>query len=112
VASQTIENLASVEAVATMPVLRPLIAYDKHEIISVARHIGTYEISIQPHEDCCAFLMPDHPATRSRVEDLAAAERKLDVAELVRQVIDAAELCPPGPPAPWHEIPAPAGAAE
>lgn len=83
VASQTIENLAAVEAVSPLPVLRPLIGMGKAAIIEHARALGSYEVSIQPHEDCCAYLMPHRPATRSTPEELEAAEADLPVDELV-----------------------------
>ncbi len=90
VASQTIENLAAVEAAAELPVLRPLIGFDKQEIIAVARRISTYDISIQPHMDCCSFLMPDRPAIRSSARELEEAESALEVSELVRGAVAAA----------------------
>ncbi len=92
VASQTIENLAAVEEIAQRPVLRPLIGYDKQEIIARAREIGTYEISIEPHQDCCSFLLPDNPATRSTPSQLTSAEAALEVDRLVEEVTDQAEI--------------------
>ena len=89
VASQTLENLRSIESVATLPVLRPLIGMDKLDIIAIARRIGTYETSIEPHGDCCSFLMPANPATHSLPEELDAAEGALDVpAEVDRLVAE------------------------
>lgn len=73
VASQTLENIATTTLAATMPVLRPLITYDKQEIIALARRIGTYELSIQPYKDCCA-LVDRRPRTRSRHEDMERLE--------------------------------------
>jgi thiamine biosynthesis protein ThiI len=109
VASQTIENLGAVEAVATMPVLRPLIALDKQEIITIGRRIGTYEISILPHFDCCSFLLPDNPATRSKASDLEKAEEALDVQALVDAALEATEIKHITDPVPWTEIPMPEG---
>jgi thiamine biosynthesis protein ThiI len=109
VASQTVENLGAVEAVATQPVLRPLIGLDKLEIIALARRAGTYEISIQPHFDCCSFLVPERPATRSTAADLEAAEQALAVEELVDQALDATEISRMDETASWEEIPIPAG---
>lgn len=88
VASQTLENLAAVGAVAGLPMLRPLVGLDKQEIIAEAERIGTFEISIRPHDDCCSYLMPDHPATRSNAEMLSAAEEALDVEPLVRSAYE------------------------
>jgi tRNA uracil 4-sulfurtransferase len=87
VASQTLSNMKSIEAVTGLPILRPLVGMDKNEIIARARKLGTYDISIEPDEDCCSYLMPQKPATHSRVQDLEAAERALDVQELVDQAI-------------------------
>ncbi len=103
VASQTIENLTAVEAVARRPVLRPLIGYDKQEIIARARQIGTYEISIEPHQDCCSFLLPDNPATRSNAADLAAAEEVLDVDGLVAEAAARTEIHPVDGRATWRD---------
>lgn len=91
VASQTIANLGVIEDAATLPVLRPLITFDKLEIIQRAEAIGTYETSILPYDDCCALFVPKHPATRARVRDLESAEAGLDVAEMARTLADGAE---------------------
>lgn len=79
VASQTLSNLATIDAVATVPILRPLIGTDKREIIDAARRIGTYDISIEPHDDCCSYLGPRDPATRTRVTELEGVEKLLDI---------------------------------
>ncbi|MFQ5893892.1 MAG: tRNA 4-thiouridine(8) synthase ThiI, partial [Nitrospinota bacterium] len=76
------------------PVLRPLVGMDKREIIDLARAIGTYEVSIRPHDDCCAFLMPQRPATRSTPEELEAAEAALDVEALVSLALEGVETRP------------------
>lgn len=91
VSSQTLANLSTIEAAATTPILRPLIGMDKQEIIKIARVIGTYEVSIQPHDDCCSFLMPNRPATRSTPEQLEAAEAPLDVEALVEMALEGTE---------------------
>ena len=91
VASQTLENLAVIEEAADLPILRPLIGMDKAEITTQAREIGTYEISILPDEDCCQLFIPTHPATRSRLDEVIAAEQKLDVEELVQTAVREAE---------------------
>jgi thiamine biosynthesis protein ThiI len=79
VASQTLANMAVIEDAASLPVLRPLVTFDKSDIIQLAQRIGTFETSIQPYEDCCALFVPKHPATRARVRDLTQAESGLDV---------------------------------
>jgi thiamine biosynthesis protein ThiI len=79
VASQTLSNLNTIQSIASVPILRPLIGLDKYEIIQIARKIGTYEISIQPHEDCCSYLMPREPVTHSTPEELSKIEEGMDV---------------------------------
>ncbi len=111
VASQTIQNLRAVEAVATLPVLRPLISLDKPEIIDRARRIGTYETSILPHFDCCSFLLPDSPATRSTAAELAEAEAALDVQSLVEEALGGCEYRKIDTPVDWSAIPVPREAA-
>ncbi len=91
VASQTIENLIAVAAAVPMPVLRPLIGFDKREIIAEAQAIGTYDVSIECHEDCCSYLVPLHPATRAGAAELEEAEKTLPVAELVDTAFATAE---------------------
>ena len=111
VASQTIQNLRAVESVATLPVLRPLIGMDKPEIISLARRMGSYETSILPHFDCCSFLLPDKPATRSTASELDDAEKALDTEVLLADALEASALHSIDTAAPWDEIPAPDGVA-
>ena len=79
VASQTIGAIACTDALATMPVFRPVIGMDKEEIIAIARQIGTFETSIQPFEDCCTVFTPRHPRTRPRIAELEQAEQALAV---------------------------------
>ena len=110
VASQTVENLAAVEAVTEMPVLRPLIAFDKQEIISRARSIGTYDISIEPHQDCCSLLMPDSPATKSRAVDLGDAELALDVGAMVAHALESTEIMSTSDTQSWDDVVLPSGA--
>jgi thiamine biosynthesis protein ThiI len=85
VASQTIENMTAINAVVTLPVLRPLVGMDKDEITAQAQQIGTYPISIIPDQDCCTLFTPKHPATRARLSDVEAAERALDIDAIVEQ---------------------------
>jgi thiamine biosynthesis protein ThiI len=83
VASQTLENLAVIGAVARMPILRPLVGLDKEEITAQARVLGTYPISIIPDQDCCTLFTPRNPATKARLADVEAAEAALDVEAMV-----------------------------
>jgi len=91
VASQTLDNLAVIDDAAPLPVLRPLIASDKTEIIAMARRIGTYEISVQPYDDCCSLFTPKHPATKARLALVEEAEARLDVAALAATAAAQAE---------------------
>lgn len=88
VASQTLESIAVINRVVELPVLRPVISWDKTEIIELARKIGTYEISIQPYEDCCTLFVPRHPATKPRLEKVERAEENLDVEGLMQECLD------------------------
>ena len=87
VASQTMEAMASTQAVINMPTLQPLIGMDKEEIVSIARKIGTFETSILPYEDCCTVFTPRHPRTRPKLEEVEKAEGTLDVDTLVAEAI-------------------------
>jgi tRNA uracil 4-sulfurtransferase len=91
VASQTLENMGAVGAVATLPLLRPLVGTDKVEIIEEARRIGTYDISAQAHQDCCTLFEPRDPATHSTPEELDAAEAGYDVVAMVDDCLTRAE---------------------
>jgi len=90
VASQTLENLRVVSAAAGLPIFRPLIGSDKEEIMRSAREIGTYEISIQPDEDCCTMFVPKHPETMARPEQVEQAEAGLEVSRLVNASLSGA----------------------
>jgi len=85
VSSQTLANLRAIDRAATVPVLRPLIAFDKQEIIDRAKAIGTYEVSVGP--ELCDVLGPEHPATQARLDEVAAEEANLDMEALVAQVL-------------------------
>lgn len=87
VASQTLENMESIEAVTTISIMRPLIGLDKQEIVDTAKRLGTFEISILPDQDCCSLFVPRHPATKSKIDDLEKEEEKLDVLNLVEKAI-------------------------
>ena len=87
VASQTMEAMASTQAVINMPVLQPLIGMDKEEIVKIARKIGTFETSILPYEDCCTVFTPKHPRTHPKVSEVEAAEAPLDVDALVSEAL-------------------------
>ena len=75
-----------------MPILRPLIGDDKVEIIDAARRIGTYEISIQPDQDCCSLFVPKHPETKANLAEIEKSEARLDVCAQMKAAIDGAEV--------------------
>ena len=88
VASQTLNALACTDAVVSMPVFRPLIGLDKDEIIKVSRKIDTFDISIEPYEDCCTVFTPKHPKTKPQISVLENAEKALDVEALINRAIE------------------------
>jgi thiamine biosynthesis protein ThiI len=90
VASQTLENLAAIDAVATLPVLRPLVGSDKEEIVQEARALGTYDLSIASDGDCCTLFMPRRPQTHARIDEVEAGEADLDVGALVAEALQGA----------------------
>jgi len=92
VASQTLENLHLVDVVTDMMTLRPLITYDKREIVDLARRIGTFDTSILPYDDCCTLFVPRHPVTRGKLHVLQKAEAALDIDALVQKAIDGIEV--------------------
>lgn len=92
VASQTLESMAAINIVTKLPVLRPLITMDKAEIIELAQQIGTYEISIQPYEDCCTLFLPKHPATKPKLEKVQKAEEALDIQGLIEESLAKTEV--------------------
>ena len=94
VASQTMQSLAATNEVCTMPVYRPLIGFDKNEIIAVSEKIGTYETSIQPFEDCCTIFVAKHPVTKPNLNIIKKSETKLQekIDDLVRTAIETTEV--------------------
>lgn len=92
VASQTIESLTTTNSVAEYPVLRPLISFNKDEIINIAREIGTYETSILPYEDCCTVFLPRNPVIKPKICEAEKEEAKINITELVQYVLDNMEI--------------------
>ncbi len=92
VASQTLESMNTIGRVAGMTILRPLCGFDKMEIISRAKEIGTYDISIRPFEDCCAMFVPRNPRTKPRPDQAVEAESRIDVDGLVAGALEDIEL--------------------
>ena len=94
VASQTMHSLAATNDVCTMPVYRPLIGFDKQEIVELSEKIGTYETSILPYEDCCTIFVAKHPVTKPQVEIIRRSEKKLaeKIGEMYRKAMDTVEV--------------------
>ncbi|MBQ9211892.1 MAG: tRNA 4-thiouridine(8) synthase ThiI [Clostridia bacterium] len=92
VASQTMEALETTNSVVSMPVFRPLIGFDKSEIIDIAKKIDTYELSSLPYEDCCTIFTPKHPATRPKKDKVAEAEQKLEGETLIAAALAGVEV--------------------
>ena len=94
VASQTLQSLAATNEVCTMPVYRPLISFDKQEIIDISEKINTYETSIQPFEDCCTIFVAKHPVTKPNINIIKRSEAHLDdvIGELMKQTLDSVEV--------------------
>ena len=94
VASQTVQSLAVTNEVCTMPVFRPLIGFDKQEIVDVSLKINTYETSIQPFEDCCTIFVAKHPVTKPNLNVIRRSEEKLaeKIAGMLKEAVDSAEV--------------------
>ena len=87
-------SLAVTNEVCTLPVLRPLIGYDKQEIINISEQIGTFETSILPFEDCCTIFVAKHPVTKPNLKAIKRSEVKLNekIDEMVKTAIDTTEI--------------------
>jgi thiamine biosynthesis protein ThiI len=94
VSSQTLQSLAVINEVAQMPVIRPLVSFDKQEIIDISEKIGTYETSIQPYEDCCTTFVAKHPVTKPNSKSIHKSEEHLaeKIDELVRTALETVEV--------------------
>ena len=92
-ASQTVQSLAATNEVCTMPVFRPVIGFDKQEIVDLSEKIGTFETSIQPFEDCCTIFVAKHPVTKPNLNVIRGSETHLQekIGEMVQTAIDTAE---------------------
>ena len=93
-ASQTVQSLAATNEVCTMPVFRPLIGFDKQEIIDISEKIGTFETSIQPYEDCCTIFVAKHPVIKPNLNMIHKSEQNLKekIDEMVQTALDTAEV--------------------
>ena len=94
VASQTLQSLAATNAVCTMPVFRPVIGFDKNDIVEISEQIGAFETSIQPYEDCCTIFVAKHPVTKPNLDLIKKSETKLEekIDEMLKQAVETAEI--------------------
>lgn len=94
VASQTMQSLLVTNEVCTLPVYRPLIGFDKQEIVEISEKIDTYETSILPYEDCCTIFVAKHPVTRPKLDVIKRSETRLseDIDRLVQEALDTTEV--------------------
>lgn len=92
VSSQTLSNMEVIEEAVKIPVFRPLIGMDKQEIITLAKKIDTYEISIRPHEDCCTLFVPKHPTGQGRIEKVKEFEKDLDIRSIIKSTLAEIEI--------------------
>ncbi len=90
VASQTLESMFAINEVTSTPIIRPVVAMDKLEIIDISQKIDTFDLSIQPFEDCCTVFAPPSPKTKPKLDDIAYYEAKLDIEGLVQRAVDGA----------------------
>lgn len=91
VASQTVQGLVATDNAVQLPVMRPLIAVDKIDIMAKAEEIGTYETSIEPFEDCCTVFLPKHPVTKPKLSKILESESKLDSEALIEEALQTLE---------------------
>ena len=93
-ASQTLQSLAATNEVCTIPVYRPVIGFDKQEIVEISRKINTFETSIQPFEDCCTIFVAKHPVTKPNLNVIHRSEKKLDekIDQLMKEAIETTEV--------------------
>ena len=93
VASQTLASLYCTNEVCTMPVFRPVIGFDKQDIIDISQKIDTFETSILPYEDCCTIFVAKHPATKPKLMDIQISEKKLvDIEEQIQRAVEGCEI--------------------
>ena len=93
-ASQTVHSLAVTNEVCTLPVFRPVIGFDKQDIVDISMKIGTFETSFEPYEDCCTIFVAKHPVTRPNLENIRKSERKLEekIDAMMKEAVETAEV--------------------
>ena len=92
VASQTIESISVINDSSERPILRPLVAMDKKDIIDISYKIGSYEKSIEPYDDCCSIFAPDSPLTKPKLKYIKMSEENLDIEKLENEAIEKMEI--------------------
>ena len=92
VASQTLSNIVAVQDSSTLPIIRPLAGYNKEDIINQAQQIGTYDISIEPYEDCCSYFVPPNPETKANLDRIKSIEEKIELDNLINRNLSKIEI--------------------
>lgn len=92
VSSQTLENMAVVSRATSLPIFRPLLTYEKNEIVELAKKIGTFKISVTPYKDCCSIFLTKHPATKATPEKVEAYEKRMNLKDAIRESIEKMEI--------------------
>ncbi len=87
VASQTLSNIRAISEISNIPIIRPLSGHNKEDIVNKAKNIGTYDISIEPYEDCCSFFVPPHPETKAKMGQIELIEKKINLGKIVSKTI-------------------------
>ena len=93
VASQTLSNIRAISNISELPILRPLAGYNKEDIVNKAKAINTYDISVEPYQDCCSFFVPPHPETKARMTQVDILEKKLNLKDVYNKTLDNIEEC-------------------
>ena len=88
VASQTLSNIRAISNISELPILRPLSGYNKEDIVNKAKAINTYDISVEPYQDCCSFFVPPHPETKARMTQVDILEKKLNLEDVYNKTLD------------------------
>ena len=104
VASQTLESMRAINAVTATPIIRPVVTMDKLEIIDIAQRIDTFDISIQPFEDCCTIFAPDRPKTNPKIKNVEQYEKRMDVEGLVERAVAGIKVTTITPQAEHDEV--------
>lgn len=92
VASQTLSNIVAVQDASIIPIIRPLAGHNKEEIVIQAEKIGTYNISIEPYQDCCSYFIPPNPETKAKLEQIQQLEQKINLSEIINNYNDNLEI--------------------